>query len=549
MTADLPFDPGPAAGPWAVVLGIVLAAFASEDLTCVAVGLLIAAGRVDWLPGLAGCFAGVVLGDCGVWLVGRVAGAGAFRWRWVRRRLPDDRLAEMSRLLCRRTGRAVVVSRVLPGTRVPLYLAAGILGTCPYRFLGWAVIAALVWTPALVFAVAFFGDALAVPLHQAAGASWPVPLLLGAAGFAAALLAPRLRTRTGRATLTAKVARLWRWEFWPAWVFYLPLVPWFLYLAARYRSLTVWTAANPGITPAGGVVGESKADILTRLPGEWVVPTVLVPAGEHPDRVRLMRDAVAERGWNFPLVLKPDAGQRGAGVKKVHDTTDVEKYLLSNPGPVIAQPYHSGPFEAGVFYYRLPGEGRGHIFSVTDKVFPAVTGDGRSTLVELIWGHPRYRMQAATFLARHAADAGRVLADGEHFALALAGNHCQGTLFRDGGHRITPELERAVDAIARSFDGFFIGRFDVRYADPEEFKAGRGFAVVELNGVTSEATNLYDPSWPLWRAYLTLFRQWALLFRIGEANRRRGRRPASLRELAALARAYYRVSVTDPLAD
>src|SRR4029079_3344489 len=111
------------------------------------------------------------------------------------------------------------------------------------------------------------------------------------------------------------------------------------------------------------------------------------------------------------------------------------------------------------------------------------------------------------FLTRHATDADRVLDEGEVFPLALAGNHCQGTLFRDGWHLVTPELEAAFDHVARCFDGFFMGRFDVRYADPEEFETGRGFAIVELNGVTSESTNLYDPSWPLWRAYRTLFRQ------------------------------------------
>jgi hypothetical protein len=149
-------------------------------------------------------------------------------------------------------------------------------------------------------------------------------------------------------------------------------------------------------------------------------------------------------------------------------------------------------------------------------------------------------MQSAVFLARHEADAEHVLAPGEVFPLALAGNHSQGTLFRDGSHLITPELEAVFDAIAKHFDGFFVGRFDVRYSAPDEFCAGRGFAIVELNGVTSESTNLYDPSWSLWRAYLVLFRQWALLFRIGRANRALGHRSWTVWELMKLLRTYYR---------
>lgn len=528
----LPFDPGAAAGPWGLVLAIVLATLVSEDLACVAAGLLVAASRLHWLPAIAACFAGIVLGDVGVWLLGRTGS------RWVRRRVSPTRLAELGDWLGRRGAAAAFASRVLPGTRLPLLLAAGVASQGGTKFLMWAAIAALAWTPLVVLSAARLGGA--VP-------TWAVVVMfLGE--YLVVRLVPPVFHRTGRARLAAKVSRLWRWEFWPAWVFYLPLVPWFLYLAARYRSLTVWTAANPGI-PAGGVVGESKADILSRLPKEWVVPTVLIPAGKRDTRVRLVRDAIVARGWGFPLILKPDAGERGAGVRKAHDPVDVEKYLLANPGPVVAQLFHPGPHEAGVFYYRLPGEDRGRIFSVTDKVFPVVTGDGHSTLEELIWAHPRYRMQAVVFLTRHAADADRVLAAAEQFVLATAGNHCQGTLFRDGGHLVTPALEAAFDSLARPFDGFYVGRFDVRYADPHEFRAGRGFAIVELNGVTSESTNLYDPSWAIWCAYRTLFRQWALLFRVGDANRRRGHRPAGLAELLNLLRAHSRDRTTSPLAD
>jgi hypothetical protein len=144
---------------------------------------------------------------------------------------------------------------------------------------------------------------------------------------------------------------------------------------------------------------------------------------------------------------------------------------------------------------------------------------------------PRFRVQAETFLTRHAADRRRVLAAGERFQLAVAGNHCQGTLFRDGARFITPKVEATVDRLARSMPGFHFGRFDVRYCDVEAFTRGEDLHVVELNGVTSESTNLYDPSHSLMRAYAILLRQWSLLFRIGAMNRGRGVRPSTLREL------------------
>jgi hypothetical protein len=216
---------------------------------------------------------------------------------------------------------------------------------------------------------------------------------------------------------------------------------------------------------------------------------------------------------------------------------------------VLVQVYHPGPREAGIFYCRLPGRPSGWIFSVTDKCFPEVVGDGVSTLERLILRDRRLRMQWATFARRHAGRLEEVPADGERIRLAVAGNHCQGTMFRDGARLATPALAQAIDAVARALPDFHFGRFDVRYAHVEELAAGRGFAVVELNGVTSEATNIYDPDWTLLAAYRTLFRQWSLAYRIGAANRRRGHRPSPLAALLRSAWEHYHGRPASALAD
>jgi hypothetical protein len=58
--------------------------------------------------------------------------------------------------------------------------------------------------------------------------------------------------------------------------------------------------------------------------------------------------------------------------------------------------------------------------------------------------------------------------------------------------------------------------------------------VLELNGVTSEATHIYDPKNSLFTAYKVLFSQWRIAFEIGEQNRRRNFAPTSLWALAGL---------------
>ncbi len=345
--------------------------------------------------------------------------------------------------------------------------------------------------------------------------------------------------------------RLRRWlhrEFWPAWLFYLPLIPWLAYLSLRYRGMLVWTAANPGMENHG-IVGESKYAILAQLPASWVIPSGWLGPDELPKRLAKFRDLVELRDWSFPLILKPDAAQRGSGVRRIADLAQARAYLAAHPDPTLVQPYHPGPYELGIFYYRLPGESRGRIFSITDKVFPVLVGDGRRSLRELITQHPRYSLQAEVFLQRHAARRDQVLTRGQHFFLALAGNHCQGTLFCDGQSWWTPMLEARIDAIAREHPGFFIGRFDVRFHDPEALRQGRAFAIVELNATSSESTNIYDPAKSLWWAYRVLFRQWRLLYQIGAANRRLGHRPVTVWAMARLLRRYYKQRTVDPLSD
>ena len=334
-----------------------------------------------------------------------------------------------------------------------------------------------------------------------------------------------------------RVLRLTRWEFWPSWVFYAPVVAWVAALAVRHRSLAVLTACNPGMAD-GGFVGESKFDILRTLPPEVTIPAVLLSQDGGTRNSNAALSAMRTHGWSWPVVLKPDVGQRGVGVRIIRGTAELEHYLARSAGDLLLQPWHPGPGEAGIFYYRLPEQPRGRIFSITDKRFPVVLGDGRSTLAELVTAHPRYRLQATLFLTRHHAARRRVLADGEPFQLALAGNHAQGTLFRDGRHLLTPLLERRIDEIAQRIPGFFIGRFDVRYGSVERFMAGEDLAIVELNGATAESTNIYDPDASLLDAYRVLFRQWSLVFAIGAANRRRGASVTPARRLARLVRAH-----------
>ena len=95
-------------------------------------------------------------------------------------------------------------------------------------------------------------------------------------------------------------------------------------------------------------------------------------------------------------------------------------------------------------------------------------------------------------------------------------------------------MEKAIDSVARGFKDFYFGRFDIRTTTLEDFQAGRNFKIVELNGVTSEATSIYDPRNSLLTAYKVLFEQWRMAFEIGAENRLLGHKPTPIGKLAGL---------------
>ncbi len=512
---------------WPETWIILLGTFVSEDLTCIGTGLLIRHGTIAWFPGLIGCFVGVYLGDLAVWLIGRTYGKKVLAWRWVRKRTDPEQIESWGRWFEKHGLLAVILSRFLPGARVPIYLAIGLLEQRRIRFPIWTFMAVAVWVPLLLGFSVWIGEQVLRTEYSLYGQFSLVAFAVLLFGFTNRSVIPRAHW------IGPILDRCFRWEFWPAWLFYLPIVPWIVWLSVRHRSCTVWTAANPGI-PHGGVVGESKFEILSKLPAQWRTPSALLATDSIANRLVQFETTCQARGWRFPLVLKPDVGQRGSGVKIVRDEPEVARYLQERKCPIIVQAYHPGPFEAGVFYVRMPGDQEGRIFSITDKQFPVVIGDGVSTLRELILRHTRYRCQKRVFFMRHASDLSRVLPRGAEFQLSPIGNHCQGTLFLDGSHWITPELEKRFDEISQQFEGFFFGRFDVRYSSIDGFLAGNDLSIVELNGVTSESTNLYDPKHSLWQAYSILAKQWSLLFRIGAANRRAGYKPTSFMTLCRL---------------
>lgn len=466
---------------------IAAATLASEDLACFAAGLLVARGEMSFGEAVTACAGGIFVGDLALYGVGRSS-------EWLLRRfaIPEAKIARARAWLESRGQMAIFLSRFTPGLRLPTYVVAGLLKLPVVPFAATLLLAVVCWSVLIVGAIALLGHA---------------PAWWSLAGPVAALVVLQSSSR-------------WkRWEFWPAWAAYLPLVPYWLALAIRHRSLTVFTLANPGIL-TGGLAGESKSETLEHLrrgaPGH-VPEFEIVETAEE-----------VERGFEYPVVLKPDVGERGEGVVIARDRGQVEAYLSGKRSKILAQRYIEGA-EFGLMY----SEGR--VTSITAKSFPQVTGDGQRTIEELIDADPRAEGIKETYRLVGCANFRAIPGVGERVDLVEIGSHCRGTMFLDGRSLWSPELESAVAVLAAAHPGFYLGRFDVRAASSAALREGR-FQVLELNGVGGEPSHIYDPGVSLIEAYRTLAAHWRTAFAIGAANRARGLRPMSLWRLVKILR-------------
>jgi hypothetical protein len=344
-------------------------------------------------------------------------------------------------------------------------------------------------------------------------------------------------------------------EFWPGWLFYAPVVVFWILKAIRYGSVTLPALANPRIE-AGGICGESKNAILG-LAGDVARPWIadfapMTTLGHHEGNdLALALAAMAQAGLEFPVVAKPDMSCNGVGVRVVRDQTALEAYLAQFPRATALQLQtlvtHEG--EAGIFYIRHPGEARGRITSVTLKFPPSVVGDGSRCVRALIAADARLNAVSKLLLPRLGAQAARVPAAGEAVRLVFVGNHCRGSTFKDGLEIVTPALSARIDEIMRDMPELYFSRIDLRYESLEALRAGEGFKIIEFNGSGSEATHIWDPQMTIRAAYATQFFHYGESFKIGAEIRKRGMRPTGVCKLMSIWRHQKRLMAAYPVND
>jgi len=329
--------------------------------------------------------------------------------------------------------------------------------------------------------------------------------------------------------------RIKHWEYHPWWIANIPVYGFWLWFAARSRHLFFFSNVNPAI-PLGGALGESKSDILRLLPKDVLPKSVLV---EPESPFIKVVEQIAEVGMSFPIIAKPDVGERGFLVKKVSSEAELQVYLARWPVRFILQEFLTLPVEASVLYHVFPGhDGTFDITSVCLKEFLSVTGDGESTVRQLMAQNARSFFQIPRF-ERDVPDMLREIPGiGKTLLLEPIGNHARGTKFINSNHLISKQLCEVFERICRQIPNVRYARFDLKCSSVEALLQG-DFKVMELNGVLGEPAHIYDPRHGMLRAYRDLWQHWKLLFRLHQAQLKMGHTPGSHSEAWHLVRGYY----------
>lgn len=264
---------------------------------------------------------------------------------------------------------------------------------------------------------------------------------------------------------------------------------------------------------------EPKSEIDLLIPERYKPLTLFFIAGTSVDKIK---ETVRNNNLQYPLVVKPDIGMQGKAVVKVNNDYELNISITKFTVNFIVQPFIPYPKEVGIFYVRYPNDEYGKITGIVEKEFLSVTGDGISTIENLLFNTPRYVLQIPVLKKLLGETINDILKKGDEKILVPYGNHVRGSLFLDSTYKNTKKIESVIDNACKSIDGFYFGRLDIRFNSFEELAEDKNWSIIELNGAGSEPTHMYDPKHSLLFAWKEIIRHWRMLYKVSMQNKRKG---------------------------
>lgn len=307
------------------------------------------------------------------------------------------------------------------------------------------------------------------------------------------------------------------WELWPFNLRYLFITPVWLWYCIRSGSFWFFTPSNPTLT-FGGFEGEGKKEMYDQLPEEFLPKTIYI----HPaDSFKEAQKKIAENGFTYPFCVKPDVGMKGLLFRKVDTETQLKMYHDKVPVEYIVQELVQYPIEASVFYYRFPDQQKGVVTGFIQKELMEVTGDGKSSLLDLILQHPKAKHRLDEMRIKHADTLDIVIPENTKYYLTYAANLNRGAKFVNLNHLIDEQLVQVFDRLSYPAQ-FYYGRYDLKCRSIEDLKKGKNFLILEFNGSGAEPNHVYNAGYSLRQAHKEFLMHWKVLYKISRYNYKQG---------------------------
>ncbi len=309
------------------------------------------------------------------------------------------------------------------------------------------------------------------------------------------------------------------YEYWPMWAFYSCLFPFYLLKAIKHRHLFFFTNVNPGIDEYGGLFFDSKNGIDQLFPEKYRTKSVLI----HDINFEKFLKNI--ESFQFPIILKPDNGERGKDVFLLNNPNEYKTLNLQYKDYLI-QEYIDTDCEFGVFVVFLPSSNGYKITSLTDKQYFEITGDGISNIEELILKKDRGIVSFEKLKNNSKLDFTNIPNQGEIVVIHKMGNHNKGTQFIDIQEKISEKMTKQFSKLMEQLPGIQYGRFDVKTNSISDLETFDYLKIMEFNGLPAEPIHIYDSRVGFLNAIKSFLHHHQLIIDISRYNKKNKIKPA-----------------------
>lgn len=133
---------------------ILLSTYLLEDAAIISAALISIDGFISPELAFLALFIGIFTGDLGLYGLGRLLG----KWSWLDKRIPSGKVNRAGEWLKQRVVWTILMVRLVPGLRLPSYVACGFFQYSFIYFTGLVFLASLVWTGVVFMGIYWFGS-------------------------------------------------------------------------------------------------------------------------------------------------------------------------------------------------------------------------------------------------------------------------------------------------------------------------------------------------------------------------------------------------------